>query len=92
MGTQDSTRKLAIWMQRDQKRSYLHRASVRGRYCRSLHASSRKLNLYTPAAMVGYFDELSATISRGETDEQELSRIALKYGRHVLGPVPEGYL
>jgi mannose-6-phosphate isomerase-like protein (cupin superfamily) len=53
---------------------------------------SRKLNLYTPAAMVGYFDELSAAISMGQIDSEGLNRIALRYGMHVLGPVPEGYL
>ena len=54
--------------------------------------SSRKLNLYTPAAMLGYFDELSAALKRGEMDDEALSRIALRYGMHVVGPVPEGYL
>lgn len=53
---------------------------------------SRKLNLYTPAAMVGYFDELSAAIKSGDADPDKLDKIALKYGMHVVGPVPEGYL
>jgi mannose-6-phosphate isomerase-like protein (cupin superfamily) len=53
---------------------------------------SRKLNLYTPAAMVGYFDELSAAIKSGDADSEKLDQIALKYGMHVVGPVPEGYL
>ena len=53
---------------------------------------SRKLNLYTPAAMVGYFDELSASISAGESDAVQLDEIALRYGMEVSGPVPEGYL
>ncbi len=53
---------------------------------------SRKLNLFTPAAMVGYFDELSAAIQSGDADSEKLDRIALKYGMHVVGPVPEGYL
>jgi mannose-6-phosphate isomerase-like protein (cupin superfamily) len=38
---------------------------------------SRKLNLYAPAAMVGYFDSLSAAITGGDADP---------------GRVPEGYL
>jgi hypothetical protein len=53
--------------------------------------ASRKLNLYSPAAMVGYFDELSAAIAQGNVDPEELSKIALRYGMHVVGPVPEGY-
>ena len=31
-------------------------------------AESRKLNLYTPAAMVSYFDELSAAVRAGDPD------------------------
>ena len=53
---------------------------------------SRKLNLYTPAAMVGYFDELSAALANGEADQDVLSQIADRFGMDVIGPVPEGYL
>ena len=53
---------------------------------------SRKLNLYTPAAMVGYFDDLSASIAAGETDAAGLDKMALRYGMDIIGPVPEGYL
>jgi mannose-6-phosphate isomerase-like protein (cupin superfamily) len=53
---------------------------------------SRKLNLYTPAAMVGYFDELSASISTGESDAARFEEIAVRYDMKVTGPVPEGYL
>jgi mannose-6-phosphate isomerase-like protein (cupin superfamily) len=52
---------------------------------------SRKLNLYSPAAMVGYFDELSAAIKSGDPDNARLHEIALRYGMEVVGPVPEGY-
>jgi quercetin dioxygenase-like cupin family protein len=52
---------------------------------------SRKLNIYTPAAMVGYFDELSAAIARDEMDDETLGEIAGRYGMEVIGPVPEGY-
>ena len=54
-------------------------------------APSRKLNLYTPAAMVGYFDELSAALARGAADE-ELALIAERHGMEIIGPVPEGYI
>src|SRR4051794_28590569 len=53
---------------------------------------SRKLNIYSPAAMVGYFDELSGALASGEPDAARLEEIALRYGMEVTGPVPEGYL
>ncbi len=52
---------------------------------------SRKLNIYSPAAMVGYFDELSAAIGAAHVDDEALSDIAARYGMEVRGPVPEGY-
>ena len=54
-------------------------------------APSRKLNLYTPAAMVGYFDALSAAIRTG-AGEDRLGAIAEGHAMEVIGPVPEGYL
>ena len=53
---------------------------------------SRKLNLYLPAAMIGYFDELSATIAEGSPDPDAVDAIGRRYGMEVLGPVPEGYV
>ena len=53
---------------------------------------SRKLNLYAPAAMVGYFDELSTAIKSGDADSDRLDEIARRYGMEVIGPVPKGYL
>ncbi|MDT4974195.1 MAG: hypothetical protein QOG22_4338 [Pseudonocardiales bacterium] len=53
---------------------------------------SRKLNIYTPAAMVGYFDELSEAVRAGNADPQSLSQTALRYSMEVLGPVPQGYV
>jgi mannose-6-phosphate isomerase-like protein (cupin superfamily) len=55
-------------------------------------APSRKLNLYTPAAMVGYFDDLSAAIAAGEADPARLDEVASRHEMDVIGPVPEGYL
>ena len=48
--------------------------------------------LYTPAAMVGYFDEVAAAAQAGEVDPEVLSQIALRYSMEVVGPVPEGYV
>lgn len=53
---------------------------------------SKKLNLYVPQAMIGYFDDLAAAISAGNVDEAHLGEIAERYGMEVLGPVPEGYV
>ena len=56
------------------------------------NAPGRKLNLYLPAAMVGYFDELSRAITTGDAGPADLDGIAERAGMEVIGPVPEGYL
>ena len=56
------------------------------------NATSRKLNLYAPAAMVGYFDEVAAAVSTGEVADDALAAIAKRYGMDVIGPVPDGYV
>lgn len=53
---------------------------------------SRKLNLYAPAAMVGYFDDLADATAAGEIDPHNLAQIAERYAMDVIGPVPEGYV
>jgi hypothetical protein len=53
--------------------------------------ASRKLNLYVPAAMIGYFDELSDATKAGHPGEEVLLALALRYLMEVVGPVPEGY-
>ncbi len=54
---------------------------------------SRKLNIYLPAAMVGYFDELANAEATGVAlDAGELTSLAARYAMRVLGPVPDGYL
>jgi mannose-6-phosphate isomerase-like protein (cupin superfamily) len=53
--------------------------------------ASRKLNLYAPAAMVGYFDELAGVGRAGPVPDAELVELAGRHGMDVLGPVPEGY-
>jgi len=52
---------------------------------------SRKLNLFFPAAMVGYFDELSAAIARSEADDA-LDAIATRHAMEIVGPVPGSYV
>jgi mannose-6-phosphate isomerase-like protein (cupin superfamily) len=53
---------------------------------------SRKLNLYSPAAMVGYFDELKALLAAGEPGSGRLDEMAIRHGMEVVGDVPEGYV
>lgn len=54
--------------------------------------SSRKLNIYSPAAMVGYFDELErAAAAPAPLDAESLVEMAARHQMRVMGPVPEGY-
>ena len=55
------------------------------------HMPSKKLNLYVPQAMLGYFEELAAAIASGDIDDSRLAALAERYGMTVVGPVPEGY-
>ncbi len=53
---------------------------------------SRKLNIYSPAAMVGYFDDLQhAAAAHAPLDDDALAQMAARHHMRVLGPVPEGY-
>jgi mannose-6-phosphate isomerase-like protein (cupin superfamily) len=54
--------------------------------------ASRKLNFYTPAAMVGYFDDVAAAVKAGVDDPDALTEIARRHSMDVIGPVPEGYV
>jgi len=53
---------------------------------------SRKLNFYFPAAMIGYFDDLAAALSRDEVDEDELAEIARAHAMEIVGPPSERYI
>jgi mannose-6-phosphate isomerase-like protein (cupin superfamily) len=53
---------------------------------------SRKLNFYFPAAMIGYFDDLSDAIRRAEVEESLLADIARRHSMEVVGPVPDSYV
>ncbi len=52
----------------------------------------RKLNLFSPAAMVGFFEALSRAEADGTATPDLLDTIALDHEMEVLGPVPESYL
>lgn len=53
---------------------------------------SRKLNLYLPAAMLGYFDALSAAIEGGDVTDTELAAIAERANMTILGEIPDEYV
>ncbi|MDX6374809.1 MAG: hypothetical protein QOD98_3797 [Nocardioidaceae bacterium] len=63
-----------------------HTFSVRG------PGDGRKLNLFTPHAMVGFFEDLAAAEAAGTADEEELGRISARHHMEVVGPVPDSYL
>jgi len=54
--------------------------------------SGRKLNLFAPAAMVGFFEALSHAEANGEATPDLLDRIAEEHDMEILGPVPDSYL
>jgi mannose-6-phosphate isomerase-like protein (cupin superfamily) len=53
---------------------------------------SRKLNLYFPAAMVGYFDDLAAAVRGNEVSDERLAEIARAHSMEVVGPPSERYI
>jgi len=53
---------------------------------------SRKLNLYFPAAMIGYFDELAAAVGRDDVDDERLDEIARSHSMEIVGPPSERYV
>ncbi len=52
----------------------------------------RKLNIFSPAAMVGFFEQLSEAESRGEATLELLGQIAERHEMEIVGPVPDTYL
>ena len=53
---------------------------------------SRKLNLYFPAAMTGYFDDLAAALARSGVTDDELADIATAHHMTIVGPASERYV
>jgi hypothetical protein len=53
---------------------------------------SRKLNVYFPASMVGYFDDLAEAIRRDKVSESELAGIADAHQMEIVGPSSERYV
>lgn len=57
-----------------------------------LEGPGRKLNLFVPAAMESFFEELAAAEAAGTADEQALAAIAEHARMEIVGPVPDSYL
>ena len=51
-----------------------------------------KLNLFAPAAMVGFFEDLAAAEAAGTATPELLDEIATRHAMNVVGPVPDSYL
>ncbi|MEU4601931.1 cupin domain-containing protein [Kribbella sp. NPDC023972] len=52
----------------------------------------KKLNFFSPAAMVQYFEELAEAEATGSATPELLDEIAARCNVDVLGPVPDSYL
>ena len=52
----------------------------------------RKLNLYFPASMVGYFDDLASALEREGVGDPELAEIAAAHAMEIVGPPSESYV
>ena len=56
-------------------------------------SQSRKLNIYVPAAMEGYFETLAEAASTGAVQsDAALADFAARHEMRVTGPVPQGYV
>jgi quercetin dioxygenase-like cupin family protein len=67
---------------------YLPMGTVHGFY--ALEPGTRKLNIYAPSAMEGFFEELDVLLAEG-ADEGVLRELNERYATEIVGPVPEGY-
>jgi hypothetical protein len=50
------------------------------------------LDIFAPAAMVGFFEQLSEAEMRGGATVEVLAEIAERHEMGILGPVPDTYL
>jgi mannose-6-phosphate isomerase-like protein (cupin superfamily) len=52
----------------------------------------QKLNLFAPAAMVGFFEQLAEAEAKGEATPERLGAIATHSQMEIIGPIPDTYL
>jgi mannose-6-phosphate isomerase-like protein (cupin superfamily) len=53
---------------------------------------SRKLNLYFPASMIGYFDDLAAALRQERVTDEQLDGIAAAHAMEIVGPPSDRYV
>ena len=53
---------------------------------------SRKLNVYFPASMIGYFDELATALRQEGVTDEDLAAIAEAHAMEIVGPPSERYV
>ena len=58
----------------------------------SSEGPGKKLNLFTPTAMAGFFKDLASAEASGTATTSDLDEIATKNHMEILGPVPDSYL
>ena len=51
-----------------------------------------KLNLFSPAGMVGFFEDLASAEADGTATPELLDEIAARHHMEIVGPVPDAYL
>ncbi len=51
-----------------------------------------KLNLFAPAGMVGFFEDLATAEAEGTATPELLDEIAARHHMEIVGPVPDSYL
>jgi quercetin dioxygenase-like cupin family protein len=52
----------------------------------------KKLNLFSPAAMIGFFEELAEAEANGTATPERLGEISERNHMGIVGPVPDTYL
>jgi quercetin dioxygenase-like cupin family protein len=52
----------------------------------------KKLNIFSPAAMVGFFEELAEAEANGTATPERLAEISEHNHMGIVGPVPDAYL
>lgn len=54
--------------------------------------SGKKLNIFSPAAMVGFFEDLAEAEANGTATPELLGQISESPKMGIVGPVPKTYL
>ena len=62
---------------------------IRSRWFQGSRSEARP---FSPAAMVGFFEELAEAESKGTATPELLSHISERNGMGIIGPVPDTYL